>query len=110
MSGFRPTPGTEFLLDGKWYLIESYDPKRSCLVLVDADGVLTTIAIDDLVHHPDLRVPDDKQAAIDLLGTLAPTDREKVMRRIEHVQEALTGYRSGDPNNARPGEPKPQYD
>lgn len=110
MSGFRPTPGTEFQLDGKWYLVESYDPKRACLVLVDSDGVLTTISIDDLVHHPDLRVPDDKQAAIDLLATLAPTERDQVLRRVGHVQEVLTGFRSGDPNQALPGEPKPQYD
>ena len=39
MTAFRPMPGTEFTLDGRWHHVESYDNRRGCLTVVDTDGV-----------------------------------------------------------------------
>ncbi|MGW4144482.1 transposase [Streptomyces mirabilis] len=41
---------------------------------------------------------------------LTPEQRRNVMRRLDHVREVETGYRSGDPLAALPHEPLPQYD
>jgi hypothetical protein len=43
-------------------------------------------------------------------GDLSQEQRELVWSRFEHVQEAETGFRSGDGRRAGPGEPRPQYD
>ena len=110
MSGFRPMPDSEFTLNDRWYRVESYDNRRGCVTVVDTDGVLTTFAVDDLVHHPDLQVPEQEKTPLDLLSTLPEEARNVALRRIEHVNEAMTGYRSGDPNDPRPGEPRPEYD
>lgn len=110
MKGFRPLPGTEFTLDGKWYQVSTYDTARGCLVLVDSDGVLTTMALDDLVHHPRLVIDGQKKAPLDLVRLLPEAERDLVLRRIEHVNEAVTGYRSGDPERSLPAEPQPHYD
>ncbi|WP_306610667.1 hypothetical protein [Streptomyces lunaelactis] len=36
--------------------------------------------------------------------------RRHVMRRLDHIREVETGFRSGDPFAALPHEPRPQYD
>lgn len=110
MSGFRPMPGTEFTLSDRWYQVESYDNRRGCVTVVDSDGVLTTIALDDLVHHPELWVPGQDQTPMDVVSSLPAEQQAVALKRIEHVNEAMTGYRSGDPNHALPGEPRPEYD
>ncbi|GAA4704207.1 transposase family protein [Nocardioides conyzicola] len=110
MSGLRPMPGTEFTLDGRWHQVESYDNRRGCLTVVDGDGVLTTLAVDDLVHHPGLETLERAKGSADVLATLPEDVRAVALRRIEHISEAMTGYRSGDPNEALPGEPRPEYD
>ncbi|MFJ9482279.1 hypothetical protein ACIRRI_46110 [Streptomyces mirabilis] len=41
---------------------------------------------------------------------LVPSQLERARLRAEHVLEAETGYRSGHPARALPGEPRPPYD
>jgi len=42
-------------------------------------------------------------------GSLAGEQLEQVAEQAGHVREVLTGYRSGHPDQARPGEPRPGY-
>jgi len=42
-------------------------------------------------------------------GSLAGEQLDQVADRAGHVREVLTGYRSGHPDQARPGEPRPGY-
>lgn len=110
MSGFRPTPGSEFFLDDRWHQVESYDAQQGCVTVVDTDGVLTTFAVEDLVQHQGLRTPDESTAPVDVVSSLPADARMRALRRIEHISEAMTGYRSGDPAQPLPGEPRPEYD
>ncbi|WP_335989440.1 hypothetical protein [Glycomyces sp. MUSA5-2] len=43
------------------------------------------------------------------LATLDPAERARVDRLEAHLLEMLTGYASGDPTQAGPGEPRPEY-
>lgn len=110
MTGMRPTPGTEFFLAERWYQVESYDPRRGCVTVVDTDAVLTTFALDELVHHPDLRIPGEATAPSDVVSSLPESARTVALKRIEHICEAMTGYRSGDPRQSLPTEPRAEYD
>ena len=42
-------------------------------------------------------------------GSLAGEQLDQLAERAGHVREVLTGYRSGHPDQARPGEPRPGY-
>jgi transposase InsO family protein len=111
MSGFRPMPGSEFTLHAKRYTVESYDSRRGCVTVVDTDGVLTTKAVDDLVHHTGLRLPGQHRRArlVNTLERLPEDQKQAALARIEHVTEAMTGFRCGSASQAQPGEPKPEY-
>lgn len=54
--------------------------------------------------------PDDPYdpAAIALLG-LSPAEMKAVREKTDHIREATTGYRSGSPELALEGEPRPEY-
>lgn len=110
MSMFQPVPGNEFLLHGKWHRVHSYNRENGYIVAVDGNGTLSTLTLDEVIHHPALATPHERPAIIDMAGFVSEHDRRLAMLRIDEVQEAVTGYRSGDPQNARPGEPRPQYD
>lgn len=45
-----------------------------------------------------------------LKGTLNPVEQREAGYRVQHLVEAMTGFASGDPDAARPGEPRPEYD
>ncbi len=110
MTAFRPAKGTEFYLNGEWHLIESVDHRAGSLTVVDRNGVLTTMSVEDLINHRSLTRDDDRLPPQDLVARLPEADRQVAIMRIEHANEAMTGFRSGDPNVALPGEPKPEYD
>ena len=44
-----------------------------------------------------------------LLASLTAVEAEVLRDRLGHVQELLTGFRSGSPATALPGEPRPDY-
>lgn len=110
MSGLRLTPGTEFLLDERWHQIESYDATQGCVTVVDTDGVLTTLPVEDIVQHTGLKLPGESAGPLDVLSSLPINARTVALKRIEHISEAMTGYRSGEPGQPLPGEPRPEYD
>lgn len=53
---------------------------------------------------------DPVEPAAVVLSNLAAPDRQLVLERAGHLGEVLTGYRSGSPETAAAGEPRPQYD
>jgi transposase InsO family protein len=52
---------------------------------------------------------EDDPAAITLLA-LNAAERQQVHEQADHIRELLTGFRSGSPHLALPGEPRPEYD
>jgi hypothetical protein len=64
-----------------------------------------------LIPDEDGPEPDDPydSAAIALLG-LSPAAMKVVREKADHVREVLTGYRSGSPELALDGEPRPEFD
>lgn len=44
-----------------------------------------------------------------VLAALSQDERAQVAERADHVREVLTGFRSGSPQKARSGEPRPEY-
>ena len=44
-----------------------------------------------------------------MLGSLTDRQRGQLAERAGHVREVLTGYKSGHPDEARPGEPRVEY-
>ena len=76
------------------------------------------LTIRALLHHPDCR-PSTSTARLPassrgrqpvILQDLTDAQREIVAIRYAHVMEAETGFRSGEPLRALPGEPRPGYD
>ena len=45
-----------------------------------------------------------------VLDDLTDAERKQLSERLGHVREVLTGYRSGSPDLAEPGEPRLEYD
>lgn len=110
MTAIRPTTGARLRLAGVVHTVLGYDPAEGCVRLADENGVLVTLGIEEFVTHPDLHATDGARAHTAAADRLSTTDRQLLERRIEHVREAETGFRSGDPHQPRPGEPRPQYD
>lgn len=76
------------------------------------------VTIQALLRHPDCH-PSTSTAALPassrgrqptLLEDLTDAQRAILALRLEHLMEAETGFRSGDPRRALPGEPRPGYD
>jgi len=55
------------------------------------------------------RPDDDLQTAGAILAALTEQQRAEIAQKADHVREVLCGYRSGSPELALPGEPRPQY-
>lgn len=108
-AGFRPVPEAVFYLHGQWHQIHEVDIVEGSVSVTDADGVLLKMSLEDLIEHPGLSNRSQLPAPVDLVKYLPEAERALVLRRIGHVNEVLTGYRSGDPNLALPNEPKPEY-
>ncbi|GAA0818876.1 DDE-type integrase/transposase/recombinase [Streptosporangium amethystogenes subsp. fukuiense] len=86
--------------------------------LRSAGGEWTAIYIAALMAAPGFRLVSETSAesassAVDAGALLdgLPEDKAAAVRDLEaHLNEIKTGYRSGDPEQAAPGEPRPAYD
>ncbi|MEV0233471.1 hypothetical protein [Nonomuraea sp. NPDC050786] len=86
--------------------------------LLSAAGEWTTIYIAALMAAPGFRLlsesPVDLPSSLVDRGALLDglaEDKAASVRDLEaHLNEIKTGYRSGDPEQAAPGEPRPAYD
>ncbi|MDX3486623.1 transposase [Streptomyces sp. ID05-18] len=112
-------PGAELIISGASWSIQSYLPQLGRVTLVDDEGESWKVSLSELIHRgdcrPSTRTRTDLPAADrgrqpKAMDDLTSAQRTIVMLRLEHLREAQTGYRSGDPFAALPHEPRPQYD
>lgn len=112
------SPGAVLVLDGVEWTVEWFQPHVGQVLLGRGkhERMKTTVRV--LINHPGVR-PSTRSSALPAtsqgrqpatLKDLTPTQLEWVRLRFAHVQEAETGFRSGDPHRALPGEPRPHYD
>lgn len=111
-------PGTELIISGSAWRIRSCLPHLGRVTLVDDDGETWKTSLSELIHRPDCRPSTrtrtdlpaaDRGRQPKAMDDLEEHQRELVMLRMEHLRETETGYRSGDPLDALPHEPRPQY-
>lgn len=122
--------GAVFLLDGEQRRVVApgmteADGGRRVVHLARPDGALEQVPMSDLVMGRQVRplpgtepagrsaplpAPAARPAVTTELDLLDDDERRVLHLRLAHLLEAETGYRSGDPSVALPGEPKPQYD
>lgn len=120
-AGTRFGRGTRLIVDGETLEIVELAATQSGneVILKDSRGRILRMSQRELLLSDRVRViPDaDGPAADDpyetagtVLGRLTPAQRARVAERAAHIEEVLTGYRSGSPELAGPGEPRPEYD
>jgi len=122
--------GAVFLLDGEQRRVVApgmteTDDGRRVLHLARPDGALEQVPMRDLVMGRRLRPlpgtplagpaspspgPVRRPAPESEIDLLDDDERQVLHLRLAHLLEAETGYRSGDPSVALPGEPHPEYD
>ncbi|WP_329374740.1 helix-turn-helix domain-containing protein [Streptomyces sp. NBC_01483] len=87
-------------------------------VLKDGRGKLIRLSVKELLLSDRARViperpgpsgHDDEDIAGVVLSQLSEAERDGVRERAAHIREVLTGYRSGTPELAEDGEPRPDY-
>jgi transposase InsO family protein len=119
-AGVRFGVGTRVIMDGETAEIVELTATQAGneVILKDSRGRILRISQRELLFSDRIRViPDTDRPAGDdpyetagtVLGRLAPSERARVAERAAHVEEVLTGYRSGSPELAGPGEPRPEY-
>lgn len=122
MSGVfvRVGVGTRFRYDGETVeVIEmAITATGNEVVLKDHHGRLLRLAVRELLLSDRARViPDSPGPSSDdvedlasvVLAQLSHGQRDALLERAAHIREVLTGYRSGSPETAEEGEPRPQY-
>lgn len=108
----RLARGIRVTLDGRELLITQVNHDKGFLRLADDEGEQTTMALDEFVTHPRVEEINARPASVvdAAVERLDARTREILNKRIAHVYEAETGYRSGTPAMALPHEPRPEYD
>ncbi|WP_432110953.1 helix-turn-helix domain-containing protein [Streptomyces sp. YPW6] len=119
-AGARVGVGTRFRYDGESVEVVEMAATTAGneVVLKDGRGRLLRLSLKELLFSdraavspdgPGPSADDEGEIASVVLGQLDSSARAKVRERAEHVREVLTGYRSGAPELARDGEPRPDY-
>ncbi|WJY42909.1 Mu transposase C-terminal domain-containing protein [Streptomyces sp. P9-2B-2] len=119
-AGARVGVGTRFRYDGETVEVVEMAATTAGneVVLKDGRGRLLRLSLKELLFSdraavspdgPGPSADDEEEIASVVLGQLDSSARAKVLERAEHVREVLTGYRSGAPELARDGEPRPDY-
>ena len=107
-------PGRRILLNAVEWTVESVEPQFGRFVLSHADGQVELRSIRWLISHPDARMAKAVGSGHGIqprtVADLTPEQHGRARIRAEHVLEAMTGFRSGHPSRAQPGEPRPAYD
>ncbi|MER6422933.1 transposase [Streptomyces sp. NPDC001137] len=113
------SPGNEFVVNGVPWTVEAFQPQVGKVVLIRPEHEAWKTSVRQLMHHPNIRPSTRTRKDLPAASRgrqpkgvldLPPSKRPLVMLRVDHLREVETGFRSGDPLNALPGEPKPQYD
>ncbi|HET9966636.1 MAG TPA: hypothetical protein VFQ68_00285, partial [Streptosporangiaceae bacterium] len=116
MSGTRPTvaaitTGSRLVWDGEAWTIAGIEAGR--LILRDALGKSLLVDTAAVLADPSVCLPgagDEPVACGPLLGSLTAAEHGELAGRLRHLREVLTGYASGSPAVAEPGEPRPAFD
>jgi hypothetical protein len=113
-------PGARLAVDGVDWTVESIRPQLGQVSLRSPDGDQQQTTIRWLVNHPGCRPvptagagppPAERHAQQPAtLEDLTARQQDLVRLRVAHLLEVETGFRSGDPRQALPGEPRPAYD
>ncbi|RBY96716.1 hypothetical protein DQ237_08920 [Blastococcus sp. TF02-8] len=108
----RLARGIRVSVDAREWLITQVSHDQGFVRLCDDEGEQTTLGIEEFVTHPHIEeITANPAAMVDAaVERLDAHAREILTKRIAHVYEAETGYRSGTPSVALPGEPRPEYD
>ncbi|CAM5346613.1 helix-turn-helix domain-containing protein [Streptomyces hirsutus] len=112
--------GTRFRYDGETVeLVElAITANGNEAVLKNGRGKLLRLAVKELLLSDRVRVipdapgpsgDDDEDVAGVVLSQLSKAEQDGLRVRAGHVREVLTGYRSGAPELAAEGEPRPEY-
>ena len=112
--------GTHFRYDGE--TVEVVEMAATAagneVVLKNGRGRLLRVSLKELLFSDRAAIvpvqggpgsQDEEEIAGVVLGRLSQPQRLRVIERAEHVREVLTGFRSGNRELARPGEPRPQF-
>ena len=108
----RLSAGARVTYDGQaWEVAELAPPS---VLLAGAAGELRRVSISHLLAVPGTRIGDGSGAEREpyaglVLASLGSGELARLRDRVAHVREACTGYRSGSPGLALPGEPRPEY-
>jgi transposase-like protein len=119
-AGVRFGVGTRLIVDGETVEIVELASARvgNEVLLKDTRGRIRRVSQRELLLSDRVRViPDVDGPAVDdpyetagtVLGRLTDAERARLAERAAHVEEVLTGYKSGSPQLAESGEPRPEY-
>ncbi|MFI9546778.1 helix-turn-helix domain-containing protein [Streptomyces sp. NPDC052016] len=119
-AGTRVGVGTRFRYDGETVeVIElAITSNGNEAVLKDGRGKLIRLGVKELLLSDRARVipegsgpssDDDEDIAGVVLSQQSESEQDGVRERAAHIREVLTGYRSGTPELAAGGEPRPDY-
>lgn len=121
VAGVRIGVGTRFRLDGETVEITELFPTSAGneVLLKDAAGRFTRMSVRELlVSERAVVIPDGPgpspdgplETAAAVLSQLTDAERAAVLERAAHIREVLYGYRSGSPELAAAGEPRPEFE
>jgi len=111
------TLGSEVLFEGQWSTVTGFDGPT--VRLRSPDGRTVVLLTGELVSAVGFKVSDsqaedgaggDFASALTIADGLPDNLRARANAILADLLEARTGYRSGRPEQAAPGEPRPAYD
>jgi len=110
------SPGAGVVLDGTPWTVASFEPQFGRVLLRGDGGQVRQYSVRHLLHDPGCRpaaafAPTSQRGRQPAtLADLSERQQHLVKLRYAHVQEAETGFRSGDPRWPAPGEPRSAFD
>lgn len=107
------TLGTRISFEGETHVLVGWE--GPAVRLRSEAGTVRLIGTVELIDAPGfelVEVENDKEVAATsaLLDDLPDHLRKKAEQRLAHLNEAASGYCSGNPENSKRGEPQPKYD
>jgi hypothetical protein len=110
--------GAGVILDGLEWTVGAFEPQFGNVLLCRPDGQQQQTTVRALFNHSDRRNSPAPGAPASpsrlrqptVLDDLTAEQADRLRLRVAHLLEAETGFGSGDPRRAAPGEPRPAYD
>lgn len=97
--------------DGAIWTIAAIETDQ--VTLTSGNGRASSFAISEFINEVSMLDPgpadSDEPGVGESLTALSPEQLRELEDSVAHVQEVLTGYRSGNEEQRRPDEPRPEY-